>query len=450
MKILVNHIRWKYTFSMSRRLRTSLFIFFIAVFAIGAPALVLYAQGYRLNLPFEAGKKLVVMTGGLFVKTSPKQANVFVDNKLEEQTDFFFGSALVENLLPRKYRVEVKKIGYQPWVKNLDISEKQVTEASNIILFPGKLEISTVEKNVEGALISPDNSKIALRQPQDTGWNLKLYDIAQNITVKLADQNNFSTNKGAGFKNWSWADAKTLNVSITGGPAPDWTIAIDKNPARIAKAGAANATSTIELASQKIDGAAYYFGQDGFIYKKGPEGPVKTSMAQLPVKPNADYNLFIFDDYYFVKIDSDLFALKPGSSSFEKIYDNLAAEPRLSPDGRKIVLTSGSEIWVYFLKENSSQPRAAAGEKVFIARFSEKVANCNWFNSDYLIFTAGDAVKIAEIDNRDKINIVQLVKISDIAADGQNGQTPLMFWSGEQKIIFLFSGNTFYKSKPIQ
>ena len=100
---------------MSRGLRTFIFIFFVAVFVVVAPSLVLYAQGYRLNLPLEPGKKLIVMTGGLFIKTNPKQADVLINGSLSGQTDFFFGSALVENLLPRQYRVEVKKDGYQTW-----------------------------------------------------------------------------------------------------------------------------------------------------------------------------------------------------------------------------------------------------------------------------------------------------------------------------------------------
>ncbi|MFA6376606.1 MAG: hypothetical protein WCX69_04380 [Candidatus Paceibacterota bacterium] len=438
---------------MSRKFRTFLFIFFVMVFAVGAPALVLYAQGYRLNLPFEPGKKLVVMTGGFFVKTTPKQANVFIDDKLEKQTDFFFGSALVENLLPRKYHIEVKKTGYQPWIKNLDVREKQVTEANSIILFPARLEISAAEKEIDGILVSPDSLKIALRQTKDASWNLKLYDIAQNITVKLADQNNFSA-KNSVFADWKWIDSKTLGVSTTSDKtAANWTIAIDKNPARIAKSLViANATSTAELASRKIEGGAYHIGQDGFIYKKDQQGnQVKIVPAQITVKPDASYGLWIFGDYYFVKVDSELFALKPDSKSFEKIYDSLSSEPKLSPDGKKIVLTSDSEIWVFFLKGANGQLPAAAENKIFIARFSEKIANCDWFNSDYLLFTAGGAIKVAEIDNRDKVNIVQLAKTSDISpSDDPKNQTPLMLWNASQKIIYLFSGTTLYKSQPIQ
>jgi len=68
------------------------FSFFILVFIIAAPGLVLYAQGYRLNFPYMPGTKLIVKTGGLFLKVTPKPVDVYINNKLAKQTDFFFGS----------------------------------------------------------------------------------------------------------------------------------------------------------------------------------------------------------------------------------------------------------------------------------------------------------------------------------------------------------------------
>jgi len=439
---------------MSRGLRTFIFIFFVAVFVVVAPSLVLYAQGYRLNLPLEPGKKLIVMTGGLFIKTNPKQADVLINGSLSGQTDFFFGSALVENLLPRQYRVEVKKDGYQTWEKNLSINEKEVTEARNITLFPAEIGFSAAEKNVDSILLSPDGKKIALRGQNNGIWNLRLYDIAQNVTVSLVDEHDFSA-KTASFVDWKWADAKTLNVSAaTGNATSTWTIATDKDPARIAKIAAANpvgATTTIELAPQKNEGSSYYLGQDGFIYKKDALGnPAKISPAQVSLKPGVDYSLWVFNNYYFVKAGAELFVLSPGKNSFEKIFDKLSSDPKLSPDGKKVLIFSDSEIWIFFLKDKTDQPTATAGDKIFIARLSEKIADCDWLNSDYLIFTAGNTIKAAEIDNRDKANIYDLAKMSDISPNAKTGQPSQLIWSSDQKTIYLFLDNTLFESQPVE
>jgi len=52
---------------------------------------------------------MIVKTGGLFIKALPKQANLYINGDFIKKTDFFFGSTLVENLLPRTYKVELKK-----------------------------------------------------------------------------------------------------------------------------------------------------------------------------------------------------------------------------------------------------------------------------------------------------------------------------------------------------
>ncbi len=434
---------------MSRKFRTFLFIFFVMMFVIATPCLVLYAQGYRLNWPLESGKKLIVMTGGLFVKTQPKQADIYVNGKLEDQTDFFFGSALVENLLPRPYQIEIKKSGYQPWQKTLEIKEKEVTEIRNITLFPEHTAFDAVEKNASGALISADGQKIVLRGQDDNGWNLKLYDISKGVTSKLAGEKDFSA-KGAQFNDWSWTDAKTISISVFANNATSsYSIAIDKNPARLSKNPAANASSTPEIASAESNGNAYSLDKDGFIIKKDFTGNTsKASAAQIAIGPNAKYRMQVFNDYYFVSKNSELYVAKPGSDSFEKIFDNLSSTPKLSPDGKKVVYASDSEIWLYFIKDKTDPPQFTAGNKVFIARLSEKISKCDWLNSDYLIFAAGGAIETAETDNRDKINTAGLVKFAalDNAADIQKAQ---FLWDGQQNSIYLFLGSTLYKSQPI-
>ncbi|MFZ3073556.1 MAG: hypothetical protein WA093_00265 [Minisyncoccales bacterium] len=433
---------------MSRKFRTFLFGFFVLLFAVAAPALVLYAQGYRINWPIESGKKLVVMTGGFFVKASPKQVNIYVNEKPAKQTDFFFDTALADNLLPRKYKFEVKKPGYQTWEKNLEIKEKEVTEARNIFLFPDRTDFTGVESGVDAILPSPDGQKIALRENSENGWSLKLYDISQNITLKLADQNNFA-GKNPAFAGWNWTDAKTLEVKLNSASASTtYDIAIDKNPPRLIKKTNSNATSTAP-ANIKADDK-YYLGDDGFVYKNdNAAAPAKAGPGQITIAPNAERQLWVFGDYIFARADSHLYISNSSLESFEKISGALSGNPKLSPDDRKVAYVSDSEIWVFFIANKTDQPQFAAGDKIFIARLSEEIANCDWFNSDYLVFTAGDSIKTAEIDPRDKTNIIDLAKISQITNSGPNNE-PQLFANPDKKTIYLFSSGTLYKSETIE
>ena len=130
---------------MTRRTRTLLFSFFIILFILITPLTVLYSLGWRIDWK----SKKIIQTGAFYFKVWPKNCQVYLNEELEKKTDFFFGSALIENLLPKKYNVEIKKEGFQSWRKSLKIKERTATEAKNIILIPEKPNFTLTAKNVE-------------------------------------------------------------------------------------------------------------------------------------------------------------------------------------------------------------------------------------------------------------------------------------------------------------
>jgi len=91
------------------------------------------------------------------------------------------------------------------------------------------------------------------------------------------------------------------------------------------------------------------------------------------------------------------------------------------------------------VKEIANQPKRKTGEQLFLIRLSEKIGNCLWLNSEYLIFNAGNKIKIAEIDDRDRINIV------DISED----EGPEIFFSQNSKKIYIFSNGSLYASETL-
>ncbi len=121
---------------MTRRVRRILFGTTILFFVLVTPTVLLYAWGYS----FDWQKKKPVLTGGLYIKSIPKKADVYLNNKLEEETPAF-----IKRILPRNYQVKVIKDGFHPWQKKLKVESKLVTEAKNILLIPLELEIETVQ-----------------------------------------------------------------------------------------------------------------------------------------------------------------------------------------------------------------------------------------------------------------------------------------------------------------
>ena len=117
---------------MSYRTRTILFILILILFLITATLTVFYSLGWR----FDWKTRKITQPGIFYFKVWPRSVQVYLDNELKEKTDFFFGSTLVENLLSKEYKVEIKKEGFHTWEKTLEIRKIEVTEAKNIILIP--------------------------------------------------------------------------------------------------------------------------------------------------------------------------------------------------------------------------------------------------------------------------------------------------------------------------
>ena len=201
---------------MTKRKRTILFLGFLILFLSIAPVIILYSQGYR----FDWENKKITQTGGLFLKITPKSADIYVESLpsqkkiIEEKTDFFFGSALIQNLLPKKYKIQVKKDGHQSWEKTLEIKEKEVTGAKNIILIPEKLDFTVLSKNVENFWLSPNERKIILKEKRDKKWELNVYETEKEITSRLIKEEDISR-KGVEFIDLKFSsDSKKVLLKV--------------------------------------------------------------------------------------------------------------------------------------------------------------------------------------------------------------------------------------------
>ncbi len=124
-----------------QRWRKILFSVLALSFLILAPFIILYAQGIR----FDFERKRFCKTGAIYLKVIPKKAKIFLNGKKIKETDPILGSAKIENLLPRKYFLEVKKEGFFSWKKELEVKEEKVTTAE-IILFPQNIVFKEYEK----------------------------------------------------------------------------------------------------------------------------------------------------------------------------------------------------------------------------------------------------------------------------------------------------------------
>ena len=93
--------------------------------------------------------------------------------------------------------------------------------------------------------------------------------------------------------------------------------------------------------------------------------------------------------------------------SFKKISDDFK-DFKISPDAKKIAIFSNHEIRIFFWEDILDQPQRKEGDLIFLTRFSDGILSLDWLNSDYILFNTDSKVKISEIDNRDRLNIIDI------------------------------------------
>lgn len=163
--------------------------------------------------------------------------------------------------------------------------------------------------------------------------------------------------------------------------------------------------------------------KDGFIKKGG--GIMK--MKPLEIVEGKEYKLYYLNGIV-VRVDDDFYFLNK-DLEYELVF-NSPNDPILSPDGKKIAYFNNNEIKILFLNDL---------EQVFLTRVSEKIQDVYWLNPYYLIFDVSQEIQSIEIDNRDKVNIVDLAYLDHES----------IYFSQKNKKLYVLSNNQLMESERI-
>ncbi len=386
---------------MTKKTRTTLFLFCLLLFVLTATTAVFYSLGYRIDFK----TKKVVQTGAFFLRVEPKQAKVFINGKLIKKTDFLFGTVLIKNLLPENYEIRVEKDGFYPWQKNLEIKEKEVTEAKNIVLISKELNLQVLTTGLKNFWAFPDGRKFIFLRESEDGWILTSYAVEDGKENDLIKEDALSKGVEIGDLKFSYDQKKILlEAKIKGELNPrTYIIGVGADLREIPPVLISATTSApldsehlTEFVSQRINNDNYYLDNSGRLLKNG-----------------------------------------------EKLTEMTFKDFKVSPDSQKLVLIQDYEIWVLFLEPQFTMPQRTALEKVYLTRFSKKIGEIFWYNSNYLIFSVGEEIKITEIDNRDGLNIVDLTSFTGAQPD----ELKIFFDQANKKLYILNKGNLFISEK---
>jgi len=439
----------------------------LVLFLIVATLTVFYSLGWR----FDWKTKKITQPGIFYFKVWPKSVQIYLDNELKEKTDFFFGSTLVENLLSGEYKVEIKKEGFHTWEKTLEIRKRKVTEAKNIILIPENPNFTIITNEVNDFFFSPDEKKIILKSPD---WSLKLFEIDNNVKSHLIDEGDISKSEVQLFDlKFSHDSSKVLLELGFKEKVSYYLLDIDKSPAVLSSLDFLDSPeklyflpkdsqkllalkekkiSEVNLSTKEISSPIlenintltifhndiYYLDDSGFIFKNNLSFNQEEKLNIIPfsIKEKARYEITVFNSYLSLQENDALYIFDRDKKSFEKFFE-LIKDFKFSYNPQKIAYFNNYEIWVLFLEKKYEQPQKEAKEKLFITRFSEKIDDLFWYTNHYLIFNAGDKIKVAEIDDRDRINIVDLAEFKE----------PKIFWSNKK--LYILSEENLYVSEEL-
>ena len=472
---------------MTKKAKTAVFFLACAIFLAAAPSVVFYTQGYRVNF----AKKQIVQTGGLSVKAWPHQAQVYINGKEKKKTDVFFGQTFIGNLLPETYSVRVSKEGYSDWQKELDIKEKRVTTAQNIILFPQDFHFRQFAAQIKNGWLSPDGKKIAVWKSEAGKQIIGVIDLATGISQdfdtanligrNISPQDLIWSNDGKrfllggasdGVTSWGMADltrrdnpeirlnflsksaldvnfhpaaAEKLFVSVKSGKTYN-IFEADLNGKTAAKSPLLQNTAAFGA----LGGSLFWLDANGYLIQGDLSGNPRNTLNQNPLQLNQDVGHILFllnPQKLFLLEDKTLFYLNPASRNFEKISAS-ADEFSFSPDGRKAAYVNNTELWIIYLETQEDQPREKIGERVFLTRLSKKISQLTWVNSFYLAFLSDGELKIAETDSRDGVNMLDMIAPLSSAPSGQNSEK-LFFSLGDKKLYILKDESLYSSGKQL-
>ncbi|MCR4280318.1 MAG: PEGA domain-containing protein [Candidatus Komeilibacteria bacterium] len=421
------------------------------LFLIAAPLLLGYALGYRYNFQ----KQKIESTGIIYIKTFPRNAIVYVNDKLEAKVT----PTQINYLLPGRYRVRVEKIGFFDWRKELAVQAGLTTFIEDVVMFRDSAATEMASASLFQLATLYDNRRwLAVRHGVETvsfsifsaesgtfqtvidfppGDDVELLNVApggDNLiyrhnkatylltlqpTRQITDLGNLSPRYWDNFK-WHPLQSNTVYSQIDNILSE---IVIDANGGRILR---------------QLNDVLFYFPTvRGLYYVTEEQGQQKLYLASdnldsaeyivnLPHTENLTAELV--DDILTLvdKTNHTVYLLRLGQQTellqmFSET-DNISWYPVNSD---KMLYWNENQINIYYPSTNSS---------ILLTRLTDPIHSVHWHpNGTYVLYTSADGTYITETDQRDYRNVYQLSDIDypDNLILNQKGSLMYIFKRGQ-------------------
>lgn len=403
--------------------RRIVYIFFIIVFLVVAPLVILYTQGYRYN--FE--RRAIQKTGIMIVSSIPRKADIYLNNTryTERQTP-----AKIERVLPGDYEIRLEKEGYHTWQKRLPVFENGSTFAEDVILWKKSSPTIIATTSITAWQQQAGRGEIALLS--DSGslatFNPERGQIAINANVDVGEQQSLT---------WSASQKKVLSkiTNAQGAQCEITSFEIFKNP------------ETQALPSEYIN-CFWDYSNDAIIYgAKKDQGIWRfdtfTKKEQFIGRTTSTSALLIKNNAVYSHDGVSVWRQNITNATIEKIVDAPCAKCQfVQTNSRYLLLQDTEKEQIHFINETGQQKNVTVPAKninwlndhvllfynnwelwiydldkdqpELITRFGTPVISAIWHPEGRHIFlTTNNEVKVIELDNRELRNIITLATTTD-------------------------------------
>ncbi|MEK7494961.1 MAG: hypothetical protein AAB615_03770, partial [Patescibacteria group bacterium] len=171
-------------------------------------------------------------------------------------------------------------------------------------------------------------------------------------------------------------------------------------------------------------------------------GAIQITTEPIALDPDGTYTLIVYDEKrlaLFERKKGQLFvfnnAAETGPVGLKELLPSGVKGMQFSDDGKKLLYFTDNEISTYFLREWEVQPIREPDTTTQIARFSTPIKNVQWTKDyEHVLFSLNGNVKIIELDNRDRRNLLDLITFPTPV-------TQVVSRFGENRIYFVNTDN---------
>lgn len=446
-----------------KEIRPFIFWLFVLLFFLTSAGVLFYTFGYRFSL--ERG--LFIYTGSITVDSNPPDVTITLDGEVvpENHLGFINNSTHIPGVPPGEHFLSVTAPGYTTWEKKVVVESGRSTEFWNVLLGRQEPVIETLA-STEGAVKifpSPDANIVAVAKKTGDELTVSVYDITDQTgeqVFSLPDAEILSENEDGlewapdgeallvpvrqeGLVRYFVVDTQTTASFELSGLTPDgrrkytrWQpearhglfyldsgtlYFLDAEATERAPVSLRSGIQAYDLSSQWL----YLLSSENGIISRIPvqnaagADPRQITTTPITVRQSGNYALSVYDENRMAlleKVQGELWLYNQGASADEPPLRPLLASGakgmQFSDDGKKLLYFSENEVSVAFLREWEVQPTREAGSFQQIIRLSQPLRFVQWSKDyEHVLYAVDKSVKVAELDNRDRRNIFDLVNL---------------------------------------